>query len=370
MRTDDHGDLLVGGTNRSGADLGGGPGRGGFIAKLTADAALVKWIFYAEGIDDFAAAGNGDLLVVRSGILSRFDSATGAERWRAAISGPGSDHPVAVGYDARSDVTVIAGSRAVATGDESFLLPYAAAYDAGGRLRWTLWDADPHLLRSGSGGFHLTADGMATRMVASDGAIYLAQISTGGNTVLSHDAHDPSQMTQVDIRAGVHQDTPGFGFSGAVPVSSLSRLDPAHGSLAKQTWISAWTDPAHASAWAVTDIGGDAGVIAAVGESAAGGPSRGSWSAAHQSVPSPGAQAGGSIALFDQDMRLLQSGSFPQVHWTCTAMRGDLLVVAGHLEADATPAIFHPLPATGGGRSNGYIAVFACDSQTPKGRTP
>jgi RNA polymerase sigma factor (sigma-70 family) len=365
IRTDAHGDLLVGGTNHGGADLGGGPGRGGFVAKMSADAQRVMWIFYQEGISDFAAAGNGDLLVLQARRLTRYDSASGHQRWSVTWPSRGPDHPSALGYDAASDMVMVAGCSDAATGDEMFEDPYVKAFDASGHLSWTLWDTDPNLVRSGPGGQHLTADGSAKRLIESDSGVFLAQISTGGNTVLSHDAHDPSLDAAASVRAGVHQDSPGFGFTGATPVTALSRLDARLGVVAKQTWISAWRDPAHASAWAVTDICADTDLVVAVGDSAPGGPSRGGWFA-----PAADSQANGSIAIFDADLRLLQSGGFPRVHWNGAVMRGDVLVTVGVAAPEAVMPAFPADQSGGRPGSDGVMAVFVLERTLTKGTLP
>jgi hypothetical protein len=193
----------------------------------------------------------------------------------------------------------------------------------------------------------------------------LAMTSSGGNTVLSQDARDPARAQAAGILSGVHQATPGYGFSGATPVSTLVRVDPARGTVLRQTWISAWRSPAQARAWEVADACTDGGLICAVGESQAGGPAREPWFA----EPS-GGQAGGSIALFDADLRLLQAGTFPQAHWTCATMRGGILIVAGAVGDGAGVRTLHAIQDTPGGGRDGYLAVFALDRALPSGSPP
>ncbi|MBA3937282.1 MAG: sigma-70 family RNA polymerase sigma factor, partial [Planctomycetes bacterium] len=71
VRSDARGDLLVAGHSDDGCDLGGGPGRGGFIAKLSAATCRPLWILYEDGIVDYAADARGDLLVLRVSRLTR-----------------------------------------------------------------------------------------------------------------------------------------------------------------------------------------------------------------------------------------------------------------------------------------------------------
>ncbi len=365
LRTDRHGDLLVAGSNTAGADLGGGPGNGGFIAKLSADARQLMWILYQDAIVDYAADADGDLLVLQAGQLIRYDSADGRERWRASWTSRGADHPGALAVDGPSGTAVVAGCSDAATGEEKFRLPYARAFDHTGAASWTLWDADPAILRSRPPGLHLNADGYAKRVIAGSGAFALAMISSGGNTVLAQDAYDPARPPAAAVVAGAHQATPGYGFSGATPVSTLVRVDPVHGTVLRQTWISAWKSPARASAWEVADACADGGLICAVGESQAGGPQREPWSAAPAGAP-----AGGSIALFDAELQLLQAGTFPQARWTCAAMRGGILIVAGAVPAGAQARTFHAVQDGASGAADGYVAVFALVRPSPAGTTP
>ena len=362
LRSDAHGDLLVAGTSAEACDLGGGPGRGGFIAKLSAATCRPLWILYQDGIVDCAADAQGDLLVLRASRLTRYDSATGHARWSAGWPARGPDHPQALGLEPGSGIAVVAGASAGATGDETFLDPYARAFAPDGRPLWTLWDAEPARVRSGDGGLQLTAAGGARRIVAADGALLLAMSSSGGNTVLAHDAHDPARAPAPATFAGVHQDGPGFGFRGATPVSTLLLVEPGAGAIARQTWLSAWSDPAHAGAWAVADVAADAGRICAVGQSAAGGPARAAWTAGD-------GQAGGAIALCDARLRLLQAGTFPGARWSCTALRGGLLVVGGTVGAAAV-LTHHAVQAAPGGGQDGYLAIFAIAAASPPTNPP
>ena len=366
LRSDQHGDLLVAGINAAGADLGGGSGSGGFIAKLSADARRLMWIFYQDGIIDYAADANGDLLALNAAQLIRYDSADGRERWRATWTSRGPDHPGALAVDGQSGIAVVAGCHEASTGDEVFKQPYAHAFDRSGTASWSLWDADPATLGSRPPGLQLNADGSARRLIASAGVLSLAMTSSGGNTVLARDARDPARAQAAGIAAAVHQATPGYGFSGATPVSTLVRVDAVHGTVLRQTWISAWKSPAQARAWEMADACTDGGLICAVGESQPGGPARAPWFAAPDGGP-----AGGSIALFDADLKLLQAGTFPQAHWTCAAMRGGTLIVAGTVGAGVGAHAFHAFQdeAPGGG-PHGYVAVFALERAHPAGATP
>jgi RNA polymerase sigma factor (sigma-70 family) len=365
LRTDPRGDLLVAGSNAAGADLGGGPGSGGFIAKLSADARRLMWILYQDGIVDYAADANGDLLVLNAAQLIRYDSATGHQRWQAAWTSHGPDHPGALAVDGHSGIAVVAGCSEASTGDEVFKQPYAHAFDRDGAASWTLWDADPVTLRSRPPGLHLNADGWAARLISGGGVLSLAMVSSGGNTVLAHDPRDPLHDHAAGIVAAVHQASPGYGFSGATPVSTLVRVDPVRGTVLRQTWITAWKSPAQASAWALADACADGGLICAVGESASGGPARAPWYAT-----AAGGPAGGSIALFDEGLGLLQAGTFPQAHWTCAAMRGSTLIVAGDVATGAPAPTVHAIQDAPGGGRDGYVAVFALDRPLPAGTSP
>ena len=365
LRTDAHGDLLILGENPHGADLGGGPGQGGFVAKFGADATQVRWIFYQTGIVDAALAADGDLVVLRAGELARYDTASGIMRWSAHWPSHGQDHAQTLGIDRDSGVIAIAGYSDANTGEEVFKQPYARSFSASGVPAWTLWDADPGQLGSGPRGCHLNADGWALRLVAHAGSFLLAQISTGGNTVLAHDAHDPTQPQAPAIHDGAYQDAPGFGFQGATPVTALTRIDARQGTIARQTWLSGWAAPAQASAWSVADLCADGDLIVAVGQSGAGCPQRGAWVA-----PPGGSGQHGAVAVFDAGMRLLQCGSVAHAHWTCAALSGPLLVVGGSADADAAVRIWPGPPAAAGGPGEGYLAVFSLDRQRSAGQMP
>ncbi|HEX3134998.1 MAG TPA: sigma-70 family RNA polymerase sigma factor, partial [Planctomycetota bacterium] len=308
LLVDEQGAVVVLGENVAGADLGGGPGKGRFIAKFDPTAQKLRWILYREGISDFAFDGNGDLVVLAMNKLVRFDSASGAEKWTAMWKTWGENRPGGMSVDPFSGIVTVVGYGMTKTGHEPYKDPFAYGFDRDGKQAWMLWNPDPtREVDAKFGGNGLMADttGRAAGVTA-DGKFLLTLYADGGNTVCNRDPADPDKPLDPAVFKDVHQNGPGYGFKGASKTSVVFRVDAKTGALEKGTWFCAWLNPQHANGLGIDALSGTNGMHLLVGSSANGLPLKQPWYAHVEGAY----QGGGFLAVFDGGFRLQQCGYF------------------------------------------------------------
>lgn len=360
LRVDAQGAVVVLGDNLSGADLGGGPGKGRFIAKLDPEATGLEWIFYHPGTSDFAFDGNGDLVVLAEGKLSRFDSKTGKAKWTATWKTHGQNRPGGMSVDPATGVTTVTGYGMTHTGKEPYKDPFAYGFDREGRQLWMLWNPDPKLqVDAKFGGNGLMADTTGhVAGVTDDGKFVLSLYADGGNSVCTRDPADPAKPLDPAVFKGVHQDGPGYGFKGASKTSVVFRVDPTTGRLEKGTWFCSWLTPQRANGLGIDAISGTGGRHILVGSSASGLPLRQPWYAHIEGAY----QGGGYVAIFDAGFKLEQCGYFSGSALRHVAVRDGWVVAGGTVrpsdKAEEPLRVHKPFQAAAGGGQDGYLVVL------------
>jgi RNA polymerase sigma factor (sigma-70 family) len=360
LLVDAQGAVVVLGDNLAGADLGGGPGKGRFVAKLDPTAEKVRWILYREGVTDLAFDGNGDLVVLDGRALVRFDSATGKEKWSATWKTWGDNRPGGMSVDPATGVATVVGYGMTKTGREPYKDPYAYGFDRDGKQAWVLWNPDPtHEVDAKFGGNGLMADttGRAAG-VTEDGKFLLTLYADGGNTVCNHDPSDPGKPLDPAVFATAHQKSPGYGFRGASKTSVVFRVDPRTGKLEQGTWFCSWLTPAHANGLGIDALSGTGGRQFVVGSSASGLPLKLPWYPHIEGAY----QGGGYVAVFDDAFRLQQCGYFCGSSLHCVASRDGWVVAGGTVKPSGKPEeplrTLKPFQAEAGGDQDGYIVVL------------
>lgn len=360
MRVDDQGAVLLLGDNLSGADLGGGPGTGRFVAKLDATATKLQWIFYRANTTDFSFDANGDLVVLADRKLSRFDSATGKEKWTVTWKTHGENRPGGMSVDAKTGVTTVVGYGMTHTGKEPWKNPFAYGFDRDGKQLWALWNPDPkRQVDAKHGGNGLMADTTGwVAGVTDEGKFLLSLYADGGNSVCTRDPADPDKPLDPEVFKGVHQGGPGYGFKGASKTSVVFRVDPQTGKLEKGTWFCSWLSPQRANGLAIDGISGTGGRHILVGSSASGLPLKQPWYPHIEGAY----QGGGYVAFFDAGLKLEQCGYFSNSNLRHVAVR-DGWVVAGGTVKPSTKAeeplrTLKPFQAEAGGDQDGYVVVM------------
>ena len=360
LRVDDQGAVLVLGDNLTGVDLGGGPGKGRFVAKFDATATKLQWIFYRENVTDFSFDGNGDLVVLADRKLMRFDSASGKEKWTATWKTYGENRPGGMSVDPPSGITTVVGYGMTNTGKEPYKDPFAYGFDREGKQLWMLWNPDPKReVDAKFGGNGLMAD--TTGWVAGatdDGKFLLALYADGGNSVCTRDPADPDKPLDPAVFKGVHQDGPGYGFKGASKTSVVFRVDPKTGALEKGTWFCSWLSPQRANGLSVDGLSGTSGMNFVVGSSANGLPLKQPWYPHIDGAY----QGGGFVAVLDGGFRLQQCGYFSNSSLRHVASRDGWVVAGGTVKPSTKPEeplrTFKPFQAEMGGDQDGYVVVM------------
>lgn len=360
MRVDDQGAVLVLGDNLSGADLGGGPGTGRFVAKLDSTATKLQWIFYRANTTDFSFDANGDLVVLADRKLSRYDSATGKEKWTVTWKTYGENRPGGMSVDAKTGITTVVGYGMTHTGKEPWKDPFAYGFDRDGKQVWALWNPEPkRQVDAKYGGNGLMADTTGwVAGVTDEGKFLLSLYADGGNSVCTRDPADPDKPLDPEVFKGVHQNGPGYGFKGASKTSVVFRVDPQSGKLEKGTWFCSWLSPQRANGLSVEGLSGTGGMHFVVGSSANGLPLKQPWYPHIEGAY----QGGGFVAVFDAGLKLQQSGYFSNSSLRHIAVR-DGWVVAGGTVKPSTKAeeplrTLKPFQAEAGGDQDGYVVVM------------
>lgn len=360
LHVDDQGAVLVLGDNLTGADLGGGPGKGRFVAKLDPAASKLQWIFYRPNTTDFSFDGNGDLVVLADRKLSRFDSTTGKEKWTATWKTHGENRPGGMSVDPRSGITTVVGYGMTNTGKEPYKDPFAYGFDREGRQVWMLWNPDPKLqVDAKFGGNGLMADTTGhVAGVTDDGKFLLSLYADGGNSVCTRDPADPSKPLDPAVFKDVHQNGPGYGFKGASKTSVVFRVDPATGRLEKGTWFCSWLSPQRANGLGIDAISGTGGRHVLVGSSASGLPLKQPWYPHIEGAY----QGGGYVAVFDAGFKLQQCGYFSNSSLRHVAVRDGWVVAGGTVRPSTKPEeplrVFKPFQPEAGPDQDGYIVVM------------
>jgi RNA polymerase sigma factor (sigma-70 family) len=360
LRVDDQGAVLVLGDNRSGADLGGGPGQGRFVAKFDATATKLQWIFYRANTTDFSFDANGDLVVLADRKLSRFDSATGKEKWTATWKTFGDNRPGGMSVDPKTGITTVVGYGMTNTGKEPWKDPFAYGFDREGKQVWMLWNPEPKLqVADKFGGNGLMADTTGwVAGVTDDGKFLLSLYADGGNSVCTRDPADPGKPLDPAVFKDVHQNGPGYGFKGASKTSVVFRVDPKTGALEKGTWFCSWLNPQHANGLGIDAVSGTGGLHVLVGSSASGLPLKQPWYAHVEGAY----QGGGYVAVFDAGFKLQQCGYFSNSSLRHVAVRDGWVIAGGTVKPSTKPEepvrVLKPFQADAGGEQDGYIVVF------------
>ena len=360
LRVDDQGAIVVLGDNLSGADIGGGPGQGRFVAKLDPTATKLQWIFYRANTTDFSFDANGDLVVLADRKLSRFDSTSGKEKWTATWKTHGENRPGGMSVDPKTGITTVVGYGMTNTGKEPYKDPYAYGFDREGKQVWMLWNPDPKLqVDAKFGGNGLMADTTGwVAGVTDDGKFLLSLYADGGNSVCTRDPADPSKPIDPAVFKDVHQNGPGYGFKGASKTSVVFRVDPLTGALEKGTWFCSWMSPQQANGLAIDGISGTDGRHMVVGSSANGLPLKQPW---YPHIA--GAyQGGGYVAVFDAGLKLQQCGYFSNSNLRHVAVRDGWVVAGGTIKpstkAEEPVRVHKPFQAEAGTEQDGYIVVL------------
>jgi RNA polymerase sigma factor (sigma-70 family) len=361
LLVDDRGAVVVVGENLTGADLGGGAGKGRFVAKLDARAEGFAWILYRDGASDFAFDGNGDLVVLAGTRLVRFDSGTGKEKWSVSWKAWGENRPGGMSVEPVSGIATVVGYGMTKTGREPYKDPYAHGFDRDGKALWSLWNPEPtRQVAAEHGGNGLMADttGRAAG-VTEDGRFLLTLYADGGNSVCTRDPADPGKPLDPAVFKGVHQAGPGYGFKGASKTSVVFRVDPKSGALEKGTWFCSWLTRQRANGLGIDGLaGGDDGLQFLVGSSASGLPLKQPWYPHIEGAY----QGGGFLSVFDRDFRLLQSGYFSNSSLRAVASRDGWVVVGGSVKpatkAEDPLRVHRPFQKDPGGDQDGYVLVF------------
>jgi hypothetical protein len=360
LRVDDQGAVIVLGDNLAGADLGGGPGKGRFVAKLDPTASRLQWIFYRADTTDFSFDGNGDLVVLAQRKLSRFDSASGTEKWTVTWKTHGENRPGGMSVDPRTGIATVVGYGMTNTGKEPYKDPFAYGFDRAGKQVWGLWNPDPKLqVDAKFGGNGLMADTTGhVAGVTDDGKFLLSLYADGGNSVCTRDPTDPSKPLDPAVFKDVHQNGPGYGFKGASKTSVVFRVDPASGRLEKGTWFCAWLTPQRANGLAIDAISGTDGRHVLVGSSASGLPLKHPWYPHIEGAY----QGGGYLAVFDAGFRLQQCGYFSNSSLRHVAVRDGWVVAGGTVRPSEKPEepvrLLKPFQPQAGTGQDGYLVVM------------
>lgn len=152
--------------------------------------------------------------------------------------------------------------------------------------------------------------------------------------------------------------------------SVILRTDAKTGTLQKGTFMCAWPTPAHANSLMIVGAEGVGAYQYVIGGSASGFRSTDPW----YEAPEGGYKGGGFLAVFDRNFKMVQAGYFPGSDMKCVAARNGLVVVGGSASGkntgqdkskpNSTPFTYgvpsyKPLqPAFGGGKKDGYFAIF------------
>ena len=360
MQVDAHGAVVVLGDNLAGADLGGGPGKGRFIAKFAPALGRLQWILYRDGASDFAFDGNGDLVVLADQQLVRFDSGTGAEKWTATWQAHGDNRPGGMSVDPVSGVSTVLGYGMTKTGHEPYKDPFAYGFDRAGKPLWRLWNPDPTRevdARFGGNGLMADTTGAAAG-VTEDGKFLLTLYADGGNSVCNRDPADPDKPLDPAVFKDVHQNGPGYGFKGASKTSVVFRVDPKSGTVEKGTWFCSWLNPQHANGLSIDAMSGTGGGQFVVGSSANGLPLKLPWYPHLDGAY----QGGGYVAVFDAGFRLQQCGYFSNSSLRCVASRDGWVVAGGTIKpatrAEEPTRLLKPFQAEPGSEQDGYVVVL------------
>ncbi len=360
LQVDAQGAVVILGDNIASADLGGGPGKGRFVAKFDATLTKLQWILYREGASDFAFDGDGDLVVLADKRLVRFDSRTGSEKWTATWKTYGDNRPGGMSVDPVSGITTVVGYGMTHTGKEPYKDPFAYGFDRAGKQVWMLWNPDPKReVDAKFGGNGLMADTTgAAAGVTEDGKFLLTLYADGGNSVCTRDPADPDRPLDPAVFKDVHQNGPGYGFKGASKTSVVLRVDPRTGALEKGTWFCSWLTPQRANGLSIDAMSGIGGQQFIVGSSANGLPLKLPW---YPHIP--GAyQGGGYLAVFDAGFKLQQCGYFSNSSLRCVASRDGWVVAGGTIKpstkAEEPVRLHKPFQAEPGGDQDGYVVVL------------
>jgi hypothetical protein len=372
LALDELGNIYLLGNAHLPLELGSSRGSGTFVTVLTPDAQQVKWTIFCPGIMDFGVDANGEIVVLLKGHLQRFRPGGTAPVWDATLASHGDNRPGGMAVSPQTGIAVATGYGMTRTGHEPYKDPYAYAFDRAGKPVWALWNPDPtREVDARYGGNGLMADTTGIFCSTDDqGRVYLALRADGGNTVTSRDPADPARPLDPNVFRGVFQDGPGYGFHGASMSSVLFRAVAATGKFEKATYLTSWLTPAHANSLLITGATGEKGNQYVVGGSAYGFRSMNPW----YEAPPGGYKGGGFLAIFDAEFKLLQAGYFPGSTINCVAARNGLIVIGGHAVERNTgrdenvpnsPEVIYGVPtyrpvqpAFGGGKTDGYFAVF------------
>ncbi len=361
MTLDESGAIYILGDNKTGVDLGGGTGKGTFVAKLDASAKNIEWILYRDKSSDFAIDGNGDLLVLSDNKMVRFDTKKGQERWTATWKPHGQNRPSAISVDSESGIAAVIGYGMTHTGKEPWKDPFAFGFDRDGKQQWELWNPDPKKQVSAKfGGNGLMADTSGNAInVTTDGKFLMTLFADGGNSVCTRDPADPNKPLDEAVMKDVYQKSPGHGFKGASKTSVVFRVDSKTGTLEKGTWMCAWLSPQRANGLAIEHMASDqSGTTFVVGSSASNFPLHKPWYPHVEGAY----QGGGYLAVYDRDFKMLQSGYFNNSNIRHVACRNGWIVIGGDVKngdnAEHQPRFHHAVQSAIGGDKDGYIMVL------------
>jgi hypothetical protein len=372
LRGDEQGNIYILGKAKGQLEIGGQTGSGTFVAQLTPDAKQAKWAIFHPGAVDFGVDGNGEVVILTKGRMTRFKPGDNTQVWQVSMPSHGDNRPGGMVVVPSTGVAAATGYGMAHTGHEPYKDPYAYGFDRAGKQLWALWNPDPKLEAAAQfGGNGLMAD-TSGMFCATDGKdkIYIALRSDGGNTISSRDPSDPFKPLDPSVLSGVFQSGPGFGFKGASMSSVIFRVDPPTGKLEKGTFMTAWLTPGRANGLMINDAAGALPYQFVVGGSAAGFKSKDPW----YEAPAGGYKGGGFLAVFDPQFKMLQSGYFPGSGINCVAARNGTVVIAGSASGKVTSSdksvkdspditygvpTYKPVqPAFAGGKQDGYFAIF------------
>jgi len=372
LKMDDAGDIYLLADSPTALQLAGETGSGTFIAQLAPDGTAVKWAMFFPGIMDFGVDSNGEIVVLTKGHLVRFKPGTKDPLWNVSLPSHGDNRPGGMALSPQTGVAAAVGYGMTRTGHEPYKDPYAYGFDRDGKQLWALWNPDPTKeVDAKYGGNGLMADTTGVYCATDDqGSLYLGLRADGGNTVTNRDPLDPFKPLDPSVFQGVYQSTTGFGFHGASMTSVILRADAKTGTLQKGTFMCAWLTPAHANSLMILGAEGMGPYQFVIGGSAYGFRTTDPW----YEAPKGGYTGGGFLAVFDRDFKMVKAGYFPGSDIRCLAARDGLVVIGGSASEkcmgrdrsipnapEITYAVptYKPIqPAFGGGKKDGYFAVF------------
>ena len=372
LKLDEKGNIVLLGDAPNGLKLAGADGTGKFIAVLSPDASKVQSCFFVAGAMDFGVDGNGEIVVLTKGHMSRY-STDGKKKWDVTWSSHGDNRPGGMTVSAKTGIAAVTGYGMTNTGKEPYKDPYGYAFDRDGQPVWSLWNPDPKLEQDAKfGGNGLMAD-TTGRFAGTDagGKIYFSLYADGGNSVASRDPKNVNEKLDATVFDGVFQKGAGYGFKGASKTAVVFRINPADGKLEKGTWMCAWLTPQRANGLGMDAVSGDGkGRTFIVGGSAYGCPVKTPWFAGVEG----GYKGGGYLAVFDDGFKMQQCGYFSGTGVECVGYRNGYVVIGGNAVKESvnqdkadpnskpvtvpTP-VFKPLQKDfGGGNKDAWFAVF------------